>query len=585
MEAPNLNHLWAKMIIEEFVRNGIRRFVIAPGSRSAPLAVQAFYNDSAETMVHFDERGAAFFALGCGCSGEPAAVICTSGTAVLNCWPAVAEAYYSGIPLVILSADRPPELQACGANQTMDQINIFGNHVRACLNLPCPDVQIPPESLLTKLDSVLAAGLLWERGPVHINCMFREPLAPIPIENAWPDSYMQRIKRWLTLSGPFTRWEATRKTLTPEQYAHLAKTLSSTEQGILVVGSLHTPEEQQAVLTLANSLRWPVLADITSGCRRPDLCPYVIPQYDWLLRSPRFRGANLPRCVLHLGDVVVSKYLQEFLKCADGPYIQISSRSDNRDPVCSASIRHVADIVTVCHHLTDLIEPRHTDTYLKRFLSVAEAVQKKCGEWIDDRNELTELTVGRIVAGTMPSDMALFIGNSMPIRDMDCLAACCGAKRIHANRGLSGIDGNIATASGMRWCSAAGAVALMGDVAALHDLNSLAFCSKLPSPLIILIINNHGGGIFSFLPISQFADVAQSCFINPHALNFESAAAMFNIGYKYVMTKPEFIDTLQLAIQNSRSMIMEIRIDSEKNLDSHRILNEEVMEVINSLVE
>ncbi len=569
MEAPNLNHLWANLLVEELIRNGIRRFVIAPGSRSTPLAVQAFRNGKAETVVHFDERGAAFFALGSGISGNPAAVICTSGTAAANCWPAVAEAFYSGIPLLVLSADRPPELQACGANQTMDQVNLFGDHVRAHLELPCPDTLIPPESILTGIDAVMAAGLGHNKGPVHINCMFREPLAPISVAAPWPDSYMSRLKSWDAVHAPYTCWETPRTALTFEQVTGLTEMLSSTDKGLLVIGRINDPDECDAVSALANKLHWPVLADCTSGCRRMDCCKGLIAHYDLLLRSTKFVDCIQPECVLHLGDVVVSKHLQEFLRRVQGPYIQMESRAGNRDSSHTVTRRHTADLALACRQLSERLEARPAGEYLKRFLSASETVRSICQKRIDDDNTLTELAVARSVDSALPPDMALFLGNSMPVRYMDCFAFAGRSAQIQANRGLSGIDGNIATAVGMGWDTPSGSAALVGDMAALHDINSLALCGNSVSPFLLIIINNRGGRIFSHLPIAEYADVIEPCFVNPHSFHFEAAAQMFNIEYKRIYEKQELFESLKSASNLHNSLILEVMIDHKLNCSVH----------------
>ncbi len=576
METSNLNNLWAGLLVEELVRNGVKIFVIAPGSRSAPLAVEAFRNPKAETVVHFDERGAAFFALGSGRMDKPVAVICTSGTAVANCWPAVAEAYYSGLPLVILSADRPPELQACAANQTMDQARLFGSHVRAHLELPCPDLRMPPEAVLTKVDAVLAAGLGRERGPVHINCMFREPLIPTPQQNVRQGFHTDRLVNWETSGVPFTRWEETGMRFSSAQKYELMDRLCATNKGLFIIGRLHTSAEREAALELANKLQWPVFADITSGCRRFDRSRCVVRHYDLLLRSETFKTWFAPECVLHVGDVLVSKWLQQFLQHGSAYAMQISARSDNRDAAHRIDRRFITDIASACRQLADLIEPRSDRGFLEQCLAVDEVVRLKCEALISKQKELTELTIARVVDDVITPDMALFLGNSMPVRDMDSIATKCHAHTIHANRGLSGIDGNIATASGIASGTAAGVAVLLGDMAALHDLNSLALLPKSPSPVIVIIINNQGGGIFSFLPVAEHADVALPCFINPHSWTFEAAAAMFNLDYRRVTGKESLMEMLQQALQRDRSMVFEIAVDRNLNVSSHRLLCREL---------
>ncbi len=585
MTAPNLNYLWAGLLVEELVRNNVGIFVIAPGSRSAPLAVSAFKNTNAEVVTHFDERGAAFFALGCGRMGRPAAVICTSGTAVVNCWPAVAEAYYSSVPLLIVSADRPPELHGCAANQTMEQERIFGTHVRAHLELHCPDTSVPPEAILGRINAALAAGIGDQPGPVHINCMFREPLAPTEVNEAWHASYLSKINHWQNGTAPFKRWEVAPKVIPPSQCEALANMLASIERGLLVLGGMQGSREQEAALKLANKLGWPVVADITSGCRRRDVCPNILSHHDILLRSVKFREYLTPDCVLHLGDIVVSKQLQKHLRSLDTPYIHLSPRTDNRDPLHRGGMRYVADITNVCHQLEQAIVSRPATAFLGKCISTEEMVRERSRRLIDGQPGLTELAAAQLVDDMLPSDMIVFLGNSMPIRDMDSIALNFRTTHVHANRGLSGIDGNIATAAGLKWSSRAGVVALIGDMTALHDINSLALLAKTPPPLILLIINNQGGGIFNFLPVAEHADVLNPCFVNSHPWKFDRVAAMFNLEYAHVSSKESFRGTLNQAIRKGTSLVLEIEVSSKQNIEVHKQYYSELVRHIEACFE
>lgn len=569
MEATDLNSLWASLLVEELARIGVTRFVIAPGSRSTPLAVAAFRNSNADTLVHFDERGAAFFALGCARMGSPAAVICTSGTAVANCLPAVAEAFHAALPLVILSADRPPELQACAANQTMDQAELFGRHVRGCLNLPCPDASIPAEVVLTKIDALLAAGLLDTPGPVHINCMFREPLAPVAGARQWPEMCPEGLESWQRSDLPFVKWEKSARTLSSAQCADLARVLSGAEKGLVLIGRLYEPGEQAAALKLASDLGWPVFADITSGCRRFDSSPHLVCHYDVMLRSAKFRELCTPDCVLHLGDVFVSRQLQEHLRRVRPEYIQISSRFENRDPLHRVTRRLAVDISTLPENLGVLFNPPRTG-FRDALVAADETAFRSLRRAVDSESGLTELTIAQALDEILPSNVALLLGNSMPVRDMDILARHCRPTVVHANRGVSGIDGNLATAAGMKWSSPAGLVALIGDMAALHDLNSLALLSTIWAKVIVIIVNNQGGGIFSFLPIAEHGDVFEPCFTNPHSWRFEHAAAQFNLDYIRVENKEAFEASLRAALERRTSLVLEVAVGRDGNVRAHR---------------
>lgn len=575
MEANDLNAFWAGLLVEELTRNGVTRFVIAPGSRSTPLAVAAFRSPKASVMVHFDERGAAFFALGCALAGNPAAVICTSGTAVANCAPAVAEAFNSALPLVVLSADRPPELQECGANQTMEQAGLFERHVRDHLNLPCPDAAIPPQVLLARVDAVLASGLVGTPGPVHINCMFREPLAPNPDGMSWQEACPETLADWKEGTAPFTRWEKPCRSLSLAQCGELESLLAGSAKGLLMIGRLNDPLETAAAMELATMLGWPVVADITSGCRNDGRIPNLIGHYDLLLRSGKFRELCAADCVLHVGDVFVSKYLQEHLRGLNAAYVQISPRSDNRDPLHRVTRRYTLDLATLPGQLRNMIRPRPRNTWLDSLLAVDKEAGKRLHAALRTDSRLTELAVAEAVESFLSPEMALFIGNSMPVRDLDVLLRNCPSPVIRANRGVSGIDGNLATAAGMKWNLPGGVAVLIGDMAALHDLNSLALLSKVDGPMVVMVVNNQGGGIFSFLPIARHGDVLDPCFTNPHSWQFDHAAAMFGLDYVRVDTWGALEEALQSASDGRSSRLIEIAVDREYNVRSHqRIYNE-----------
>lgn len=581
VKAPNLNYLWANLLIEELIRNGVRVFIITPGSRSAPLAVAAYKNPNASSIVHFDERGAAYFALGCARAGSPAAVICTSGTAVTNCLPAVAEACQSALPLLILSADRPPELQDCGANQTIPQEGIFAPFVRAQLNLPCPDKHIHVEALLAKVD---ALGPHISDGPVHINCMFREPLAPLTVAKDRPERFSSGLAQWESGSSPFTLSEKPLRTLSPSQCVDLSNVLSAAKRGILLIGRLLSPVEQEGALCLANKLGWPVFADITSGCRRPDVCSTLIRHYDLLLCSEQFRKQCDPDLVLHIGDTFVSKRLQEHLRSLDTEYVHLSSRKENRDPLHRVTKGYQVDIEAVAAQLTTLSVESKSGKFLEKCKAADIAVEEGLAQVLSEKQAMNELFIARMVDSALDENSALFLGNSMPVRDMDMMAVQCRSATIHANRGVSGIDGNIATAAGMGWASGERVVAILGDTAVLHDLNSLALLLKNTKPVILVIINNRGGGIFSFLPIAAHEDVLGPCFTNPHEWNFKHAAAMFEIDYEHVITKEDFQKALRRGIKRKSSGIIEITVDRETNVKIHNQCYQAISEWVDNAV-
>jgi 2-succinyl-5-enolpyruvyl-6-hydroxy-3-cyclohexene-1-carboxylate synthase len=274
--APNLNYAWAASIIDELARNGVQDFALSPGSRSTPLTLAVAARDDLRQTVHFDERAAAFHALGMAKgSGAPSVFICTSGSAVVNAMPAVVEADRSHTPLIVLTADRPPELLDTGANQAIDQVNVFGNYVRWAHVFPCPDEAVPLESVLTALCQAVQRATSGNPGPVHLNCMFREPLAP----TEKPYTLHARPTTTDRPHGlPFTQYAAG-SLLERHAVESVIRAIRGTDKGLLVAGQLCSKADSDAVVALAKLIGWPLLPDVTSGLRSTDDYEHTVHHY------------------------------------------------------------------------------------------------------------------------------------------------------------------------------------------------------------------------------------------------------------------------------------------------------------------
>ncbi len=308
-KAPNINALWAGLLVEELLRNGVDAFVISPGSRSTPLTVAAASEARAKKFVHFDERGAGYFALGYArAQRRPVALICTSGTAVANYYPAIVEAAMAQVPLIVLTADRPPELLDTGANQAIDQTRFFGAYARWSAALPCPEATVAPEVVLTTVDQAVFRATHGQAGPVHINCSFREPLAPVKSDEVF-GAYLKSLNTWMAGTAPYTTHADSEVKLSADAQRDLLKKLHQAERGLLVVGQLTSPPEVGAVLKLAKALRWPVFADIASGLRMDDTAGVVVHWLDLALASKHAPEVLRPDIVLQVGGAVTSKRL------------------------------------------------------------------------------------------------------------------------------------------------------------------------------------------------------------------------------------------------------------------------------------
>ncbi len=562
------NRFWAGLLVEEFVRLGVDAFFLSPGSRCTPLTLAVAEHGTAQATVHFDERASAFAALGFAKeTGRPAALVCTSGTAAVNYWPAIVEAAMSGVPLIVLTADRPPELQSTGANQAIDQQGLYGGYVRWAFTLPCPSREIPPEMVLTTVDQAVHRAGRSPRGPVQLNCMFREPLAPSPGEE-WSGIHGESVARWRESALPYTRYAPESREPAPESVQAAAEALGECERGVVVLGQLPPQTRREDVNALLDALGWPVFPDIASGFRLGAAGRNLLPYYDALLAFETVR----PDGVLHLGGPITSKRLLTLLHDYPPPhYVMAADTPERRDPSHRVTLRLECAPDAFCRALANA-EASWKAAPQRDWLVKASAEAGEClRAYFEARGTLSEPLVARLISRTLPPDSVLFLGNSMPIRDMDRFAVADGPPaRVHANRGASGIDGCVATAAGLALAANGPVTAVLGDLAVLHDLNALNLLQGLEHPFALVVINNDGGGIFSFLPIAQHEHVFEPYFATPHGLRFEDSARMFGLRYVRPETPAEFSAAYGKAIEPAGATVIEVVTGRERNYVMHR---------------
>lgn len=576
-DAPNINILWGTLIVEELIRNSIDYFVLSPGSRSTPLTVAIARHPKAKRRVCVDERGAAFHAIGYArATGNPAVLISTSGSAPANYFPAAIEASADRLPLIIISADRPPELRQTGANQTIDQVNLYGNYTRWTFDIPCPDENISPTVVLTTVDQLVYRSRRSPWGPVHLNCMFREPLAPT--NSAISDGYKIPLKQWLNGDRPRTTYELPKATPTPPTLRQIADILNETNRGILAIGALSSPREIVAVSELAKRLQFPIFADIRSGLRLGNCLPEQIRYFDFLLSGETWNSCEPVETVVQIGDRILSKrFLQQLEQHPPANYIVILDEPSRHDPAHAVTHRIESDIEIFCQNLSPFLKTKISDAWKNNLSQTSRKIGDAIANHLTPDLGLNEIAIAREVSRHIPPDSGLFLSNSMPVRDMDNYGLYGGnCVRIGANRGASGIDGIIASASGFCQGLNAPTTLIIGDLAFLHDLNSLSLVRSLPKPLWIIAINNNGGGIFSFLPISQFEDVFEPYFGTPQNLNFSHAAKLFEIEYFSPQSLEEFAKDYRSAIASQRSAILEVKTDRKNNQELHQKITQNV---------
>ncbi len=535
------NSAWAHYLIDQCIQQGVSKFCIAPGSRSSPLALAAARHPKATLTVHFDERALGFFALGCAmASGVPAAIIVTSGTAVGNLLPSVMEASHSHIPLLLLTADRPPEQRDCGANQATDQIKIFQNFVVWQTDLPCPDETFLSEGYV-RSQAAFAVFQAKQRGPVQINCQFREPL----FEPA--SSFSEGTPQPFFLS---------KQTPSVELLSYVEEILNQSRRGLIVIGRLSSRSDTDAILTLAKQLGWPVFADLLSQARCRITSEQIL-QFDYAIRS---NTTLFPDTILHFGGRFTSKELPVWIRKTGASVLHIDSQRERIDPLHERPIRIQVDPSLFCLSLKNVSST--APGWLNEWQTLDIRLQESIERTLEEDHPFTEPDLMNKLSHLLPENASVFLAASMPIRDAEHFLFPRSVHSFYANRGLSGIDGQIATAVGIAQTLKTPMVAILGDLSCLHDLNSLALLHSLETPFLLLVSNNFGGGIFSHLPVSGCEEEHfEKLFAASHDFRFEQAAKMFDIPYKNAST----IDALDNLFPHKGPLLFEIFTSRKEN--------------------
>ncbi len=595
INTANRNLLWASILADELVRCGVRHVVVSPGSRSTPLAVA--FSEQPEIKVHsvLDERAAAFFALGIGkASGMPAVAVCTSGTAAANYFPAIIEASESHVPLIVMTADRPHELRDSGANQTIDQVKLYGNYVRWFVDVAPPHAN--PEDrtlryLRTTVDRAVAASQGSNGGPVHLNIPFEKPLEPVVIAEDVPESVVASL-------GAQGRMDQLPMTVFPPKWAstteigqkayQFAERLEGHGRGLILVGA--GCEMDSGVLAwLSQMMGYPVLADALSGVRYGSSpSNSVLTGYETFLNG-MFVQQMEPKVIIQFGDEPISASLLQFLGSQQtARRIFISESGSWEDEFHLASDCIEADASDLIAAFRDLVNagdfaPAPCPEWLSLFQQAERITQEETRSLLD--REAVEGGILRDVIDALPKDAVLFVGNSGVVRHLDQFVPA-QSKRLHvyANRGASGIDGNIASALGVSEGIDQPAVLVIGDVALYHDLNSLHLIRRLNIPLVIVCINNNGGGIFHRLPIAEYDPPFRDLFVTPHGLTFEYAAAMFDLPYTLAQMGEEFRGVFKSALESGEPHLIEVPSDAAVFEQQRRELMDTVAEKLAALI-
>ncbi|OTF09888.1 2-succinyl-5-enolpyruvyl-6-hydroxy-3-cyclohexene-1-carboxylic-acid synthase [Halorubrum sp. SD612] len=566
MTAPNRNVLWADALVDELVAAGVDAVVASPGSRSTPLTVAAAGHEELTVFSQLDERSAAYFALGrARRTGRVTPLICTSGTAAANYHPAVMEADNARVPLLALTADRPPELRDSGANQTADQEKLYGDAVRFYKDLPEPAANDRAlRSLRTTVARAVAAAEGADQGPVHLNVPFKKPLEPTPVPGDVPDDLPEAAERGR--DGPYV--DVTRGAPEPgdDELRALATELSEADRGLIVAGPADPPGiDPEAVTALAHATGFPVLADPLSGLRyggHTRVAP-VIGGYDAYLSADLAgdgdEGAGSdgwadPDLVVRLGASPTSKRLRKYLAGTGADQYQVDPAGRWREAEFAATDLVVAEPSRLCARLSRLVAGGSGDPDWRAQWEdadrVAEAVHAREADAVgEDGPDATavETDAGfhegdalRAVADALPDPATLFVSNSMPVRDLDRFVGPTTANvTALGNRGVSGIDGIVSSALGAGSGTTDDLTLVVGDLALYHDSNGLLAVDRCDVDVTVVAVNNDGGGIFHKLPIEEFEPPFTESFKTPHGLDFGSLAELHGLEHVRIDARPD----------------------------------------------
>jgi len=587
MSAPNRNTLWARIFVDELVRAGLEAVCIAPGSRSTPLTLAFAEHPGVTVYSLLDERGAAFFALGMALAGQkPVAVLCTSGTATANFYPAVIEANYAQVPLLVLTTDRPHEARHSGANQTIDQVKMYGDHVRWFVDVTPPEAH-PASLTLRALRSLagraMAAATGLPPGPVQLNFPFRKPLEPTLAPADGTEKAAQVEGR--SDQRPFTRITRGVCLPSPTQLDLLAELIQENPRGLIVCGP-RCPGGRfpEAVTRLAGLAGYPILADALSGVRFgthvAEAAGMILGGYDTFLQADFTARMEPPEMILRFGAMPISQALMNYLVGASSArQVAIHESGSWQDENYTLSDFMWAEPEAVCELTAARLEGAELKPRDAGWLANFKQAEGRTWQVVETTrsDRFFEGTILAEVVEAMPDEALLYVASSLPVRHLDQFTPPGPASlQVLANRGASGIDGTIASALGAAAATERPLVLVMGDLAFYHDMNSLLALKRCGVKATIVLINNNGGGIFHRLPIAQFEPPFTELFVTPHDLNFEPVVRVFGADYIAASTREEVRRALSQALAADNSHVIEVSTDAVL----HEQVRREVMEAV-----
>jgi 2-succinyl-5-enolpyruvyl-6-hydroxy-3-cyclohexene-1-carboxylate synthase len=600
---PNPSTALARVVVDELARLGVTDAMVCPGSRSTALAVALHDDPRVRCHVHLDERSAAFVALGLGrATGRPAAVVTTSGSAVANLHPAVVEADTGAVPLLLLTADRPPELRHTGANQTIDQVGIFGRAVRFAVDLGVADDH--PGAVAhwrsTCARAVAeAVGLGGPAGPVHLDLPFREPTVAAADDGRTVAAPFLGGTEGRSGRRPWVTVVREPRLPDPEQVRGFAGVAAGTERGLLVAGG-GAAVDAGALVDLARALGWPVVAEPHSGCRVDD--DVVVAHAHHLLQHAGFAGAHRPEVVVRFGRTGLSRALATALG-PDVPQVQVDPTGAWHDPERAIAELVQVDPTAFCRAVAAELPAGASSEWWGRWRRADDAARAAIDAVLDADDDPTEPRVARDLVASLAAGGTLVVGSSMPIRDLELVAPRRRGLRVLANRGASGIDGVVSTALGVALAAGAGGevdpapaatarggvvsgpvTALVGDLTLLHDTNAwLLTPAAERCDLVVVVVDNDGGGIFHFLPPASHVPAFERLFGTPHGRDLADLARLHGLTHHPVERASALPDVVAAAHAAGGRHLVHVRTDRAENRELHRRLQAAVDAALDTL--
>jgi 2-succinyl-5-enolpyruvyl-6-hydroxy-3-cyclohexene-1-carboxylate synthase len=574
MHVPNPTYALPALLVDELARAGVRHACITPGSRSAPLAIACASHPTMRVWTHLDERAAAFFGLGIAkATRTPVVLVCTSGTAAANFLPAVVEAFHARVPLVVVTADRPPELRDCGAPQTIDQIRLFGSHARWFADLTLPATSADGlRAARTIACRAVAAAAGPPAGPVHLNLPMREPLAPAVagLPPACAD---------LALTGrPEGGWvdiHPARRDPDPAAIAVIAPSVGRARRPLVACGPLDDPDPElpRQLAALAARLGAPVLAEPASNLRRPALADVLVDAHDTLLRAPAFRASHLPDLVVRLGALPTSKALASWLGALpEVAQIIVDDAGAWSDPAGVATAVVTGGRAATLAALAAALPERTADAaWLEGWRQAGVAARTALDGVLGDTGTPFEGHAVIALAAALPSDAVLYAGSSLAIRDLDWFwPAAAPPLRVLANRGANGIDGFVSSVLGAAAVHRGPTVGLCGDLCFLHDLGGLLAAHRHGLRATFVVLDNDGGGIFDHLPTAAFAAYHEPLFVTPHGLDLAALATAYGAAYRRITQPDALAGAITTALGASATTIVHVPFARAASLAAHQ---------------